>query len=209
VSQLLGSHEEHQVELVRNAAHAIGKAFWNNHYAIIGGAACNLLGSTRATGDVDVVVPRGKTPEARSLLQAETELFHVEKRTRRTWFRSSPPVEIDILAPPGMFKEKFDPTTPTTTIDGTKILKPALLLNAKCKSILQRGGEKQYSDAMDILFLLTWCIEHDCIPIQEEVPNIGRDFVLWFIETSKKKIPDIAECWEKAGFNMEKGIFTV
>lgn len=104
-----------------------------------------------------------------------------------------------------MFKEKFDCTTPTMTIDGTRILKPTLLLNAKCKSINEGGERKRHSDAADIIFLLTWCIEHDCLPSQEEVPNINRDFVLWFIDEFGKESSEIAKCWEKAGLDMEKG----
>ena len=83
-SQPLGSYEVGDVGRIRDAAQAIGKAFRDNHYAIIGGAACTLLGSTRTTVDVDVVVPTGKTSAARSLLQSQTELFDVDKKTRHT-----------------------------------------------------------------------------------------------------------------------------
>jgi len=45
-SQPLGSYEVGDVGRIRDAAQVIGKAFRDNHYAIIGGAACTLLGST-------------------------------------------------------------------------------------------------------------------------------------------------------------------
>jgi hypothetical protein len=205
VPQPLGSPEGDRLKRIRSiirAAHAIGKTLGDNHYAIIGGAACTLLGSPRITDDVDIVVPAGKIPAARSLLRAETELFDVDKRTRHTWFKGSSLVEIEILSPPGLFQEDFDATTPTTTINGTKVLKPALLLNAKCNSILQRGEKKRASDSWDIFFLLKWCIENDCIPTQEEVPNISVDFVLWFNEVFGEEFPDIVECWKKVGFDI-------
>jgi hypothetical protein len=39
-------------------------------YAIVGGAACQLLGSDRATDNVDIVVPPGKVVSARQLIAA-------------------------------------------------------------------------------------------------------------------------------------------
>ncbi|CDO70287.1 hypothetical protein BN946_scf184942.g87 [Trametes cinnabarina] len=39
-------------------------------YALVGGAACLILSSTRLTEDVDVVVPSTYTPASRDLLKA-------------------------------------------------------------------------------------------------------------------------------------------
>ncbi len=48
-------------EQVCAAAKAVGYALGDQDYALVGGAACVLLDSTRATEDVDIVVPKGNT----------------------------------------------------------------------------------------------------------------------------------------------------
>ena len=141
------------VEAVREAAQAVGRVLGDQVYAIVGGAGCALLGSPRTTTDVDIVVPRGQTMEIRKLFKGQ-EGFVVEERTLHTYFSSNPRVDIEILTPPMLFKEAFDASTPTVMIGSAKVLKPALLLNAKCHSIMGRGETKTRSDAHDISFLL-------------------------------------------------------
>jgi hypothetical protein len=151
------------VEAVREAAQAVGRVLGDQAYAIVGGAGCALLGSPRTTTDVDIVVPRGQTMEIRKLFKGQ-EWFVVEKRTLHTYFSSNPRVDIEILTPPMLFKEQFDASTPTVIIGSAKVLKPALLLNAKCHSIMGRGEAKTRSDAHDIAFLLRWLLESRDVP---------------------------------------------
>ncbi|KAH6842237.1 hypothetical protein B0I37DRAFT_447740 [Chaetomium sp. MPI-CAGE-AT-0009] len=137
------------------AAKAVAQALNNGNvkYAIVGGAACLLLGSDRATSDVDFV-------------------------------RSA--IEIQIISPPALFKEPFDESTETIEIlDGIHVLKPTLILNAKCRSILDRAGEdKKMSDGQDIKFLLHWCADNGLDP-RPEVPNATNEFVNAFVAIAK------------------------
>lgn len=92
------SSDSHSPEEIRKAAVAVGKALaCCEKYAIVGGGACVLLGSTRATLDIDIVVPRGKTANARQLLRVSSD-FEVEARTNHTTYKAESLVEIEILA---------------------------------------------------------------------------------------------------------------
>jgi len=113
-------------------------------------------------------------------------------------------VEIEILAPPRLFAEKFDDSTPTITVEGVKILKPTLILNAKCRSIFGRADErKKQSDATDIRFLLQWCATNGVYPTAEEVPNADKELVSWLIN----KYPGQDSIWTNARYDWEKGPF--
>ena len=109
--------------------------------------------------------------------------FEVEARTYHTWDKAAEPVEIEILAPPALFREPFTETTEVITVGNLKILKSALLLNAKCGSIVSRASElKKGTDAQDIIFLLDYCAENpDYLPKASEVPNASKEFVEAFI----------------------------
>ncbi|KAJ5360495.1 hypothetical protein N7517_009686 [Penicillium concentricum] len=138
--------------------------------------------SERATEDIDFVVLRGHTPAMRKLLRDSPD-FEVETRIYHTWYRAAKPVEIEILAPPALCRETFDETTEVITVRNVKVLKPALLLNAKCGSILSRASEsKKRTDAQYILFLLYYCAENpNHLPKASEVPNASKAFVEAFV----------------------------
>lgn len=97
-----------QPQQIRDACAALAAFLADKKYAIVGGAALQLLGSPRLTEDVDFVVPKDAVPAARALLAAAGGHFSVDPRTRHTHYRTSPPVEIEILSPPSLFKENFD-----------------------------------------------------------------------------------------------------
>ena len=185
------------VEAVRAAAQELGKILGDRIYAIVGGAACALLGSPRTTTDIDIVVPRGETAEVRKLFR-NREGFVIEKGTLHTYFQSNPRVDIEILTPPLLFREKFDESTSTVTVGSAKVLKPALLLNAKCHSILERGEEKMRSDAHDIKFLLKWCHDHGELPAAEECPRVTRELVGLYIQFFGGGVE-----WKNAGFDSD------
>jgi hypothetical protein len=191
-------------EQIREAAVAISYYLGDQVYAIVGGAACSLLGSTRETIDVDIVVPQGATRDARRRLRNEPTLFDVDNRTLHTYYRSDPRVEFEILTPPSLFRERFDDNTPVVLINGVKVLKPSLILNAKCNSILSRSsGEKRLADAADIKFCLRWCANNNAFPTAAEVPHADMEFVEWFIGAYGE-----AECWTNAGYNRETGMLS-
>ena len=76
------------VAAVRAAADAVGKILGDKSYAIVRGAACALLGSSRTTTNVDIVVLRGHNLETRKLLR-DQEGLAVEKGTLYTYFIGS------------------------------------------------------------------------------------------------------------------------
>jgi hypothetical protein len=188
----------------RRATLAVAHALGDLKYAVVGGGACSMLGSTRETEDVDFVVPMNTTKTARNLLKQKPDYFDIDNRTLHTFYKSDPKVEIEILAPPGLFKEDFTESTPTISVDGVRILKPALILNAKCGSILGRHTEpKKRTDAIDIRFLLDWCHRNQVLPTANEVPNATKDFVDYFISLWGGE-----DLWKNAGYDLSTGKFT-
>ena len=188
-------------EQVREVAQAIGSFLGDRTYAVVGGAACSLLGSQRVTEDVDIVVPRGATKDTRNVFKSQPDYFDVDNRTLHTYYRSDPKVDVEILSPPSLFRESFDASTPFVVIGNTRVLKPTLILNAKCNSILGRStDEKKRTDAMDIRFCLDWCHKNGVLPTAEEVPRADAEFVPWFISVYGAK-----EEWAKAAYNFETG----
>lgn len=191
------------IGLVKASAEAVAWALGTEQcYAIVGGAACVLLGSIRSTFDVDFVVPKGQTKTARSLLKAQPDYFDVDKRTQHTVYRSDPPVQIEILTPPALFKQEFTASTPVVEVNGARILSPMLILNAKCGSVLSRSSsEKKSTDTEDIKFLLQWCSSHGLRPKSgSDVPNATLEFIHWFVEINGDEL-----LWEGVGFDFQKG----
>lgn len=189
--------------LTQNAAAAVASAMESECYALVGGAACTMLGSPRITMDVDFVVPQGQTRAARSKLR-NNPAFQVEARTNHTYYvqAGSNPVEIEILAPPALFKDQFSTSTPYVLVNNVKILSPILLLNAKCGSILQRASdEKKYTDALDIEFLLRY-IAQSGLSVGSEVPNASREFITWFVNSHGGK-----QAFQNAGFSVPDSPF--
>lgn len=170
-------------------------------YALVGGGGCSVLGSQRVTEDIDIVVPRDRTAEARALLKRHPAYFDIDPKTLHTYFQSEPcPVRVELLAPPGMFREDFTDATPTIRVhdDRIRVLKPTLLLNAKCGSVQNRPNqERMQSDAMDIVFLLSWCHRNGLYPTGDEVPNATRALVDTFTTLVPSK-----EHWVNAGYDM-------
>ncbi|PLB50209.1 hypothetical protein P170DRAFT_138983 [Aspergillus steynii IBT 23096] len=191
---------------IRAAAKAVGTALTHcEKYALVGGSACVVLGSTRATQDVDIVVLRGGTTTARQMLRASSD-FTVEARTNHTTYKAvrGRPVDIEILTPPALFREPFDHSTEVVTIDGVKVLKPALLLNAKCGSIVGRPTEeKRKSDFLDIIFLLGFCADKPLyLPGASEVPNATKHLV-----QTLGRVYGGDELWVRAGYDLQTGCF--
>jgi len=115
MSSSSGADNRPSVQQVRAAARAIGSCLAGRKYAIVGGAACAVLGSTRETRDVDFVVPQGNTRQTKMLLKNDPhDDFHVAKGTFYTTYKTTPPVDIEILTPPALFQESFDYSTPVS-----------------------------------------------------------------------------------------------
>lgn len=200
------SSPSHQPSDIQTAATAVANALATSpKYALVGGSACVVLGATRATQDIDFVVLRGQTPAARQLLRASPN-FTVEPRTNHTTFNAGAlSIEIEILAPPALFKEKFDQDTETIMVGNKMVLRPALILNAKCRSILDRSNhDKKNTDAADIIFLLNYCASNPIyLPKAEEVPNATGQFVQMF--TARYQHTD---AWTTAGYDLNIGLLS-
>ncbi|KAF7118638.1 hypothetical protein CNMCM5793_008176 [Aspergillus hiratsukae] len=167
---------------IRTAASAVANALGQQtKYALVGGSACVVLGFTRTTQDIDFVVLRGQTPAARRLLRASPD-FEVEPRTNHTTVKN------------------FDQTTEVINVGNVTVLKPALILNAKCRSILERSSEdKKATDAQDIIFILGYCVQHpEYLPKAAEVPNATREFVQMFNQKYLQQA-----LWIRAGYNLQ------
>lgn len=161
-------------------------------YALVGGAACQLLGSQRTIKDVDFIICENKTTEARELLKKSGE-FTVEPRTKHTKYGE---VDVEILAPPFLFKGKFDENTPTQQVDGVKLLSTPQLLDVKCQALnIRQTAAKKMTDAADIKFLLELLVATGPLTnAKEQVPHADEQFIRRY----KLKYGDAP--WEKAGF---------
>jgi hypothetical protein len=84
-----------------------------------------------------------------------------------------------------LFREPFDEITEVIAIGNLKVLKPALLLNAKCGSLVGRSTEaRRVTDVQDIIFILGYCAQNPAyLPKASEVPNATKDFAEAFILT--------------------------
>ena len=163
-----------------------------------------VLGSVRVTEDVDVVVPKGSTPATRKLLGAADKIT-VERGTLHTHYDSRPPVEIEILTPPALFKEEFDQNTSTLQVQvngqAVNILQPTALLNAKCGSIQQRATlDKKTTDARDINFLLGYLAKNGIFPTSAQLPRADAQFVSWCVNFGSTE-----DLWKSIGYDFEAG----
>jgi hypothetical protein len=149
------------------------------HWAVVGGACCVLLGSTRETTDIDIVVSKPEyVRQAKNLLKADHR-FTVESRTRQTYFHhpGHDPLEIEVLCFPSTFKIAFDSGTEVLDVNGVYLLTLAAILNSKCGCMPQRSSEsKRISDIQDIIFILLLAIKRGMRFDLNEVPNATEDF---------------------------------
>ncbi|RAH54499.1 hypothetical protein BO85DRAFT_471217 [Aspergillus piperis CBS 112811] len=113
-------------------------------------------------------------------------------------------MQIEILTPPLLFKEPFDHNTEVILVEGIKILKPALLLNAKCGSITGRSTEdKRKTDYFDINFLLKFYAQNpEYLPRADEVPRVTKQLVDVLV-----RLYGGEDAWVRAGYDLRTGRF--
>ena len=88
-------------------------------------------------------------------------------------------------------------------VNNVRVLKPTLILDAKCASILGRANEsKKGTDAADIRFLLTY-IAQNRIPVGSKVTNASSEFIIWFISNYGSK-----DLFQRAGFTVPNSMFS-
>lgn len=141
-------------------------------YAVLGGAACVALGSTRATEDVDLVLRSNKGEDIDKALQTLAKTDAGFKIGHGSF--GEPTFTLD-----GTEIEAFDPKswpnrpqyTEFLTPNGhvvqnvgggahVSVVAPPLLLREKLVTHEERKGAKSVSDSFDIGFLLGYCQSH-------------------------------------------------
>ena len=149
------------------------------HWAVVGGACCVLLGSTRETTDIDIVVSKPEyVRQAKNLFKADHR-FTVESRTRRTHFHhpGHDPLQVEVLCSPSTFKIAFHSGTEVLDVNGVYLLTLAAILDSKCGCVPQRpSDDKRSSDIQDIAFVLSLAIKRGMRFDPNEVPNATEDF---------------------------------
>ncbi|PIL30717.1 hypothetical protein GSI_06885 [Ganoderma sinense ZZ0214-1] len=184
---------------IHAAAMAVAETLNPRPYAVVGGAACMLLGSMRLTEDVDLVMPRGTVAEYRKLFrtpEAESRGFTTGTEQPRHTFHGAERALVEFLSPAGMFRGAFDENTPTVVVDRVRVLHPLNLLDAKCESVFTRGEHKKHTDAEDIRFLLAYCADNGLEITFQNVPHAHPEAVEHLM--SEGWVP--REAWEKAGY---------
>jgi hypothetical protein len=171
--------------VIREAVHQVSQALHNTRYAIIGGIACILLGSTRATYDIDVIIPNGERNNATHAL-SQSASFGMEARGNRTWFSASNRnhYNVDIMEPRQIY-QTFDFARDTVILNGVRVLRPAALLNYKSLSwsAMDRPSQKKRNDAVDIIFLTRYMAQNGQTVSQMDVPFANADFLTDFVAT--------------------------
>ncbi len=186
-------------DAVQAAAGAVANTVGNRPYAIVGGAACLLLGGKRQTEDVDLVVPKNTIVEYRKLFRTPdaTRLgFKTATQQPRHTFHGQENVLIELLSPPGMFRAHFDENTPTVVVNGIRVLHPLILLDTKCGALISRGESKRFTDAQDIVFLLGFCAKNRIQITTRDVPNASPESVEYLISQDWVQ----REAWVNAGY---------
>ncbi|KAH9923747.1 uncharacterized protein BXZ73DRAFT_103796 [Epithele typhae] len=180
-------------------------------YAVVGSAACILLGREASTSDFSIVVPRGGTLDARSLLKAAPP-FAVAPLTRHT-AHAQTGLAVDILAPPMMFPGAFNAETTVVELDfeerarGTvRVLHPLLLLNATCSMLPRRAAQEQMArDAEDVAFLLEWCVRRRVEVNPAWVPEVTPELAEYTVAQGWIEQELWLEAAAAAGFVLGRG----
>ena len=135
-------------------ARVIDYQLGNLKYAIIGGAACFLLGSTRMTRDFDIIVRDGLKKEAMAMLARNRELFGSAQEGMWVNTEDGGRYNLDVIEP-SQIHQRFNGDE-VIKVQGVNVLHPSLLLEYKQYSYAHRDAGRQASkntDAMDLQFL--------------------------------------------------------
>ncbi|WEW60895.1 hypothetical protein PRK78_006383 [Emydomyces testavorans] len=142
-----------------NVSRVINHRLKGNKYAFIGGVACSLLGSTRATHDFDIVVPNGTKDKILSTLAKDKSCFGTAEGG--IWVRiDHRRYNLDIIEPK-QIGQTFDGHE-VVDVRGVKVLKPEKLLDYKRDSYETRDRARVQSldnDVRDIAFLNEYLTE--------------------------------------------------
>lgn len=189
----------------RAVTESIAQSVKSTKYAICGGGACVVLGSTRQTEDVDFVVPKGDTPKARADLK-KNQAFTVEAKTNHTAFvgpqKNVEAIDVEILAPPGLFKYDYTgDDSQVITVNGVRVLRPHVILESKVGAIFGRSSEqKRKTDASDIMFLVNY-IHNNRMSISVGQAGMSKEFIAAFLQ----QFPNADPIFKAAGLVPKSG----
>ena len=169
------------------ALDAIAEALPETPYAVIGGLALMLLGSTRPTKDIDIIVPDGRAAEAATLLAAEG-MFGTSTTggRRRVWFDASSNrrYNVDVLEPHDIGQVFTLGGVPETKmVQGYPVLEPKQLLNFKIAGWTDRRGTqsiKKSNHARDVVFLAEYLARKGVVVDRGEVYHATDEFLMLF-----------------------------
>lgn len=169
------------------ALDAMAEALRDTPYAVVGGLALMLLGSTRPTKDIDIVVPDGRGAETAALLAAEG-MFGAEVGAtgkRRVWFDASSHrrYHVDVLEPHDVGQVFMLGIPETKTVQGYPVLEPRQLLNFKIASWTDRRGTqsvKKTNHARDVVFLAEYLAKKGVVADRGEVYHATDEFLMLF-----------------------------
>lgn len=154
-------------------------------YALMGGIALRLLGQTRRTSDIDIFVPGGSGQLAKKFADSNSVHFgaHKARRSRAIiWYRGLDGHRYRVYFwEPQQIGHPFPPSAVgIIMISGVRVLKPALLLDHKCKCWTEHAecGDQAMvkRDGGDIMFLLGYMGNRRLCATQREVPNATPEF---------------------------------
>ncbi|OAA62746.1 hypothetical protein SPI_04286 [Niveomyces insectorum RCEF 264] len=178
------SHEVMSSQTVGDAVRMISHSLNSSEYVLIGGIALQLLGSRRATADIDVLVPTGHAGRVAVTL-GSTRDFGTDRQQSgrsRVWYnaRNRKHYNVDIMEP-GDIQQVFPSHGGAVIVQGSsRILAPELLLNYKCYSWSMRDKpQKKLNDSQDILFLLQYMISHGIHTSRRVVVHASDDFFFY------------------------------
>jgi hypothetical protein len=171
-------------DLLPDLAVGLAEVLGGATYAVIGGIALRLLGSTRPTSDIDLFVPSSGFRVAKKFVDSSDGHFGTYNSKGRTiiWYRGLDGQKYRVyIWEAGQIRHQY-PTSAagSVTINGARVLKPALLLDHKCKSWAEqvaRGNQSRIKrDGGDIVFLLDYMGNKRLRTTNREVFHVTPEF---------------------------------
>lgn len=158
-------------------------------YAVMAGIALRLLGSTRPTSDIDLFVPGSNLRVTQKFLDYGGNHFGAWSSKGKTviWYRGLDGHRYRVYI---WGTERIHHQFPTSAggsvaINRVRVLKPALLLDHKCKSwaehVARNDQAMKKRDGGDIMFLLEYMVNKSLRTTNREVSHATPEFFGHFL----------------------------
>ncbi|KAL2015868.1 hypothetical protein VTK56DRAFT_4665 [Thermocarpiscus australiensis] len=167
-----------QADTIGDLIRSIDYHLEGHNYAIIGGVALKQLGSSRATADIDLLVPPGTAQAVRQALAKHTSEYIAQGNTLFYKGSDRKSHNVDIIDSGAIGHQFPGKNDDFLKVQSARILRPALLLDLKCLSWAGRDKpQKKLHDAQDIRFLLKYMADKGIRASRQEVANATDDFL--------------------------------